>query len=87
MLADKLASCGCYAMPITSSQPLQSIQEGASHETLLLSRRLLALPHIALRKAGLPIELVKTDIRAKKLSDGSDDFKVNPKGYVPALGL
>lgn len=44
-------------------------------------------PHIALREAGLPFELVKTDIRAKKLEDGSDYLAINAKGGVPALGL
>ncbi len=43
--------------------------------------------HIALREAGLAFDLVKTDIRAKKLEDGSDYLAVNPKGYVPALRL
>lgn len=44
-------------------------------------------PHIALREAGEPFEAVKTDIRAKKLEDGSDYFAINPKGGVPALQL
>jgi glutathione S-transferase len=44
-------------------------------------------PHIALREAGLPFELVKVDLASKKLADGSDFLAVNPKGYVPALGL
>lgn len=44
-------------------------------------------PHIALREAGLPVELVKVDLRAKTLSDGSDFRAVNPKGYVPAIQL
>ena len=44
-------------------------------------------PHIALLEAGLPYELVKVDVRAKKLENGDDYFKVNPKGQVPALGL
>ncbi|MCP3475209.1 glutathione transferase GstA [Bradyrhizobium sp. CCGUVB1N3] len=44
-------------------------------------------PHIALLEADLPYELVKVDIRAKKLEDGQDFLKVNPKGQVPALGL
>jgi glutathione S-transferase len=43
--------------------------------------------HIALREAAIPFELVKTDIRSKKLPDGSDYLAVNPKGYVPALRL
>jgi glutathione S-transferase len=44
-------------------------------------------PHIALLEAGLPYELVKVDLRAKKLENGDDYLKVNPKGQVPALGL
>lgn len=44
-------------------------------------------PHIMLREAGLDFEPVKTDIRAKKLPDGSDYFAINPKGAVPALQL
>ena len=44
-------------------------------------------PHIALLEAGLPYELVKVDLRAKKLENGDDFWKVNPKGQVPALGL
>ena len=44
-------------------------------------------PHIALLEAGLPYDLVKVDVRAKKLENGDDYFKVNPKGQVPALGL
>jgi glutathione S-transferase len=42
-------------------------------------------PHIALQEAGLPYDLVKVDLKAKKLEDGSDYLKVNPKGQVPAL--
>ena len=41
-------------------------------------------PHIALLEAGLPYELVKVDLRAKKLENGDDYLKVNPKGQVPA---
>ena len=44
-------------------------------------------PHIALREAGLTVELAKVDLRARKLEDGSDYTLINPKGYVPALGL
>ena len=44
-------------------------------------------PHIALLEAGLPHDLVKVDLRAKKLENGDDYLKVNPKGQVPALQL
>jgi glutathione S-transferase len=44
-------------------------------------------PHIALLEAGLPYELVKVDLRAKKLENGDDYLKINPKGQVPALVL
>ena len=44
-------------------------------------------PHIALLEAGLPYDLVKVDLRAKKLENGDDYLTVNPKGQVPALSL
>jgi glutathione S-transferase len=42
-------------------------------------------PHIALLEAGLPYDLIKVDLRAKKLENGDDFLKVNPKGQVPAV--
>ena len=42
-------------------------------------------PHIALLEAGLPYELIKVDLRAKKLENGDDFLNVNPKGQVPAV--
>ena len=42
-------------------------------------------PHIALLEAGLPYDLVKVDLRAKKVENGDDYLKVHPKGQVPAL--
>jgi glutathione S-transferase len=44
-------------------------------------------PHIALLEAGLPYDLVKVDLRAKKTESGDDYLAVNPKGQVPALQL
>ncbi|MGB3489887.1 MAG: glutathione transferase GstA [Xanthobacteraceae bacterium] len=44
-------------------------------------------PHIALLEAGLAHDLTKVDLKAKKLEDGSDFLKVNPKGQVPTLQL
>jgi len=44
-------------------------------------------PHIALREADLAFQLVRVDLRTKKLADGGDWLAINPKGYVPALRL
>ena len=52
-------------------------------------------PHIVLREAGIPFDLVKVDLRAKTVPAGSASgeaeasnfLDVNPKGYVPALRL
>ena len=45
-------------------------------------------PHIVLREAGLPIELVRVDLKTHTVvADGSDYRLINPKGYVPLLEL
>ncbi|KAA0581757.1 glutathione transferase GstA [Azospirillum sp. Sh1] len=44
-------------------------------------------PHIVLREAGLPFDLIKVDLVTKTLADGSDFRAVNPKGQVPTLAL
>jgi glutathione S-transferase len=41
-------------------------------------------PHIAMREAGIPVDLMKVDLKAKQY-DGGDYKQVNGKGYVPAL--
>jgi glutathione S-transferase len=66
--------------------PINS-REGKADETVLFPGRLLAVSHIALLEAGLPYDLVKVDLRAKKLENGDDFLKVNPKGQVPVLAL
>lgn len=45
------------------------------------------LPHIVAREVGVPIDLVKVDLKARKLDDGGDYTRINGKGYVPALAL
>ena len=45
------------------------------------------VPHIVLREAGYAFELEKVDIPNKKTEKGDDYWKINPKGYVPALTL
>lgn len=44
-------------------------------------------PHIVASEVGIPVELIKVDLKAHTLEDGSDYYKINPKGYVPALEL
>ena len=44
-------------------------------------------PHIALREAGIPFDLVFVSTRTHKLGDGSDYYTINPKGCVPLLEL
>ena len=42
-------------------------------------------PHIVAHEAGLALNPVRVDLRAKKMADGGDFLAVNSKGYVPAL--
>jgi glutathione S-transferase len=44
-------------------------------------------PHIVAREAGLPVSLVKVDLKAKKTAAGDDYRAISPKGYVPLLEL
>jgi glutathione S-transferase len=44
-------------------------------------------PHIVAREAGVPIQLEKVDLGAKKTDSGKDYRAINPKGYVPALEI
>jgi len=44
-------------------------------------------PHIVAREAGLAIDLVKVDLATHKTETGEDYFEINPRGYVPALGI
>ena len=43
--------------------------------------------HIVLNEAGLAYDAVKVDLRKHVLADGTDYYKINPKGYVPVLVL
>jgi glutathione S-transferase len=44
-------------------------------------------PHIVLREAGAGFDLVKVSTKTHELEGGGDYYAINPKGYVPALGL
>lgn len=43
-------------------------------------------PHIAMREAGIDVELKKVDLKAKQY-EGGDYKQVNAKGYVPAIAM
>src|SRR2546429_9134058 len=44
-------------------------------------------PHVVLREAGYKFDLEKVYIPNKKTAGGEDYWKINLKGYVPALKL
>ena len=44
-------------------------------------------PHIVAREAGFDVTLEKVDTKSHTFNGGSDYYKVNPKGYVPALEI
>ena len=44
-------------------------------------------PHIVARELGIPLQIEKVDLQAKKTASGRDFLQINPKGYVPALEL
>ncbi|MFP5304449.1 MAG: glutathione transferase GstA [Gammaproteobacteria bacterium] len=43
--------------------------------------------HIVLHELALPHEIVRVDTKKKLTESGEDFWKINPKGYVPALVL
>ena len=43
-------------------------------------------PHIVLREAGQPVELVQVDLSTGQIKDTGAAFRdISPKGYVPAI--
>jgi glutathione S-transferase len=44
-------------------------------------------PHIVLKEAGLPHDLVMASTKTHKLADGTDYYTINARGYVPLLEL
>ena len=44
-------------------------------------------PHIVSRELGIPLELRKVNTKDKTIEGGGDYWKVNARGYVPALEL
>jgi len=44
-------------------------------------------PHIVARELGLPIEIKKVNNKEKTIEGGGDYWKINGRGYVPALEL
>ena len=44
-------------------------------------------PHIVASEAGIALTLEKVDLKTHTIADGGDYYRINPKGYVPALVL
>jgi glutathione S-transferase len=44
-------------------------------------------PHIVAREAGIDLQLEKVDLKIHGIKSENDYYKVNPKGYVPALEI
>jgi glutathione S-transferase len=44
-------------------------------------------PHIVARELGIAVDLKKVNTKDKTIEGGGDYWKVNPRGYVPALEL
>ena len=44
-------------------------------------------PHIVARELGIPLQLKKVNTKDKTVEGGADYWKVNGRGYVPALEL
>lgn len=43
--------------------------------------------HIVAREASLAVDLVKVDLATHKTEAGEDYYRINPRGYVPALEI
>lgn len=43
--------------------------------------------HIVAAEGGLALDLVKVDLKTHKTESGEDFYAINPKGYVPTIGL
>ena len=66
---------------------MKSPTKETSYEALLFPGACSLAPHIVAREAGLAIDLVKVDLMTHKTETGVDYFKINPRGYVPALEI
>ncbi len=44
-------------------------------------------PHIVAREAGIDLQLEKVDLKSHGIKSENDFYKINPKGYVPALEI
>jgi glutathione S-transferase len=44
-------------------------------------------PHIVAREAGLALDIERVDLKNRTTESGQSFAAINPKGYVPALGL
>jgi glutathione S-transferase len=44
-------------------------------------------PHIVAREAGIDLQLQKVDLKIHGIASENDYYRINPKGYVPALEI
>lgn len=44
-------------------------------------------PHIVASEAGIALDLEKVDLKTHTIQGGADYYRINPRGYVPALVL
>src|SRR3712207_740415 len=65
----------------------RSIHEGFAMKLYFSPAACSLAVHIALREAGLPVDLASVDLATHRLVDGSDYLAINPRGYVPVLEL
>jgi glutathione S-transferase len=80
--SDALESCGRFNRSASNHR-----KKGIPMKLYYAPGACSMTPHIVLREAGHKFDLEKVDIPNKKTEHGDDFWKVNPKGYVPALKL
>jgi glutathione S-transferase len=77
---------GCLR-PLRNPAREGSIQSTIMHKLYFAPTSCSMAPHILLREAGLPFELVRVILRTHTTKDGTDFYAIHPLGQVPVLAL